>query len=159
MAEDEGKKFKPLEVHYDEDRDELTVDGMRFSGDLFRTWKTPPDLIYKFKNQDGCVAVEQVIPCRECAAKFHLNRKCRVCGCTEENPCIVTPRGEGGVVLVGESGACFWTEQDLCCACDPNCPVVKVRGPLGEEDSIPGFGEDREIFGGEDAPVEGAADR
>lgn len=32
-------------------------------------------------------------------------RRCRVCGCTENSPCMT------------EQGFCYWVEEDLCSAC------------------------------------------
>jgi hypothetical protein len=38
-------------------------------------------------------------------ARGIVPRLCRSCGCSEDDACV------------GESGACFWIEQDLCSAC------------------------------------------
>jgi hypothetical protein len=177
--------FQPLDIHYDPRMDRVTINGLRFSGDVFRTWRMPTDKIYKFGlSEGGAIIVEQIVPCQACAEKFHMNRKCRTCGCTESNPCIVAVRDANGVPIVGSSDPCGWTEVDLCSACDERSGAVRLRGPLTPEeleearrrqmaeidlllahvhggvDPIPGFGEDLDVFGGEeDASNECAADR
>jgi hypothetical protein len=40
---------------------------------------------------------------------------CRVCGCTEMDPCTVFA---GDNVLLSEIGPCAWVEPDLCDNCD-----------------------------------------
>lgn len=37
---------------------------------------------------------------------YPTERKCRVCGCTEDNACVK-----------GLHGACYWVEADLCSEC------------------------------------------
>lgn len=46
-------------------------------------------------------------------------RVCRVCGCTEEDACVL-PLG----------GCCTWVEADLCSACVPEEPI-----PFGDDES------------------------
>jgi hypothetical protein len=63
-----------MTVSYDEATDTLTVDEMKFSGELLRTWKNPTDRIYKFGiHPNSAVIVEQIIPCEECRRKFTLD--------------------------------------------------------------------------------------
>ncbi len=70
---EDGGERAPLQVFYDHARDVVIVEGMEFSGDLFRTWRMPTDKIYKFaRNGSGAVVVEQVVPCEVCAQKFRL---------------------------------------------------------------------------------------
>lgn len=47
---------------------------------------------------------------------------CRVCGCTDERPCVVEPDPDdlvAGVDLLFEAGPtfCSWVAPDLCSAC------------------------------------------
>jgi ParB/RepB/Spo0J family partition protein len=53
------------------------------------------------------------------AAKAKI-RKCRICGCTEENPCLV--KGE----------PCHWVEKDLCS--NPDClKKANIKNPAGKK--------------------------
>jgi hypothetical protein len=70
---DQWTKPLPLTVHYDPHRDVVRIDGMEFSGLLFRTWKTPCGRFFRFTNVDGVVSVEQVLPCLKCRKQFGLS--------------------------------------------------------------------------------------
>jgi len=129
MAECEPDETRePLEVTYDAYRDILTINGMKFSGELFRVWGKPPlDHIYKFQNRDNVVTVEQVVPCLECRLKFHLGKKCRECGCTPDNACRLLDLATGNEI------PCSWVEEDLCSGCRPPLGQVRECGPLSDE--------------------------
>ena len=48
MKKDETPKL-PLEIEYDKAKDQITIDGITFSGDYFRTFQAPdPDACYRF---------------------------------------------------------------------------------------------------------------
>jgi hypothetical protein len=46
-------------------------------------------------------------------------RTCRVCGCTEDNACVVHDPQTGQI-----DDACLWVEADLCCACIPGASTM-----------------------------------
>lgn len=49
---------------------------------------------------------------------------CRVCGCSEERPCVYTWED-------GETHFCYWAEPDLCSECCPDAgDVVEEAPPL-----------------------------
>lgn len=56
-----------------------------------------------------------------------MTRTCRVCGCTEDEPCVyVDP-------LDGQPRTCAWVEAELCSACE----AVAIFGdPTYEEDPL-----------------------
>lgn len=56
-------------------------------------------------------------------AAFDTLRACRVCGCTQDHAC---------------QGGCWWTEDDLCSACDP-----RVSPSVGDRVTV--AGETREV--------------
>lgn len=120
---------KPLEFSYDAETDTLTVEGVMFSGEVFRAWSVPEDCVYKFQRRPNKgLIVEQVVPCEECAKRFNLWRQCRICGCTNDNPCLVND------LTVGLGSTCAWVEHDLCDACAETPGIVRIRGPLSEEE-------------------------
>lgn len=45
-----------------------------------------------------------------------MKRKCRICGCTDTEPCI----DSGG-------NTCAWAEYDLCTACDPETDIFEEQ--------------------------------
>lgn len=49
---------------------------------------------------------------------------CRVCGCTDSNPCLVREN------FIGRERACSWFEDDLCDGCAEIAGITKVRGPV-----------------------------
>lgn len=57
---------------------------------------------------------------------------CRVCGCTNDNGCLVD--AEGGVPdvvaifqLDSDEAVCWWVESDLCSGCAYG---ITIRGPV-----------------------------
>ncbi len=60
---------------------------------------------------------EKVYPYKPAEEK----RVCRVCGCTDDNACIVEG-GEGEDII----STCYWVEADLCSACaECTAPIRK----------------------------------
>jgi len=49
LEKKDGKSKQPLKFQYDEAKDQITINGVTFSGDYFRTFQTPnPDACYRF---------------------------------------------------------------------------------------------------------------
>ena len=70
---EDGGARRPLQFVYEPATDILTIEGVRYSGDVFRTWSVPPNRFFKFERRlDGNLWLEEVVPCAECAAKFHF---------------------------------------------------------------------------------------
>ena len=55
------KEFKPLQFEYDDARDWMKIEGITYSGDLFRYGlETQPDTLLQIvKNENGIVVVHQ----------------------------------------------------------------------------------------------------
>jgi hypothetical protein len=64
-------------------------------------------------------------------------RKCRVCGCTDED-C------RGCIEKTGEP--CYWVEKDLCSACAGAPPMSQITGDHGS--MKPAAGRDRSFVTG-----------
>jgi hypothetical protein len=127
---------KPLRVHYDEAQDVLYVEGVAFTGDLFREWFMPTDKFFRMSRSMGTryLIVEQVAPCPSCQDKFSLKPVCSQCGCTEENACVVKTLLPGGTVFDEIEKSCHWVEENLCSGCKPGPGEIRVRGPLPQEE-------------------------
>ena len=49
-----------MEISYDENTDILTIDGIRYSGLIFKTFVNPSNKVYSFcKNDNGAINVYQ----------------------------------------------------------------------------------------------------
>ncbi len=65
-------------------------------------------------------------------------RRCRECGCTEDNACLTSEDagmfGYLNALVTGgsEPRPCWWVEEDLCSGCAYG---TTVRGPVQAEDS------------------------
>jgi hypothetical protein len=136
MPEHDNER-KPLRYWYDEVSDTLVVEGVAFSGDVFRTWMLPTDRFYKFFRPLGRreLHITTVIPCADCREKGNLYpQKCRVCGCSDDNPCLIRFGYDQSVPLEANESSCHWSERDLCSACAPGSGEVRIRGPLPQEE-------------------------
>lgn len=62
------------------------------------------------------------------AATMPAQRVCRGCGCTDEDGCLVRPRGLFAMFGDEELTGCSWVEADLCSGC--RWPEDRERGPV-----------------------------
>lgn len=91
----------------------IRIDIPSGEGDVFRTQYYSPQAIYCITPTDEetarlFAANNQPEPAHQWELKLispGITRTCRVCGCTDEKPCIT------------EDGSCHWVENDLCSVC------------------------------------------
>ena len=59
-------------------------------------------------------------------------RRCRQCGCTDDNACLVDAgfvAAHGGLHEPDQQPTCWWVQPDLCSGCAYG---ITVRGPVQE---------------------------
>src|SRR5205807_1225683 len=56
-------------------------------------------------------------------------RRCRVCGCTEDNACVREGLPAPGTRDSSMPRRCWWVEENLCSACMPDAAQYDWRHP------------------------------
>ena len=61
---------KTLEFSYDPALDVMTIEGIRFSGDVFRLWSLADKRFYRFEKSGDLVKLDVVYPCPTCRGQL-----------------------------------------------------------------------------------------